>query len=234
MANQLLKGRSFVPGDTVDADDLNNLVDLAVALPAIIIDASHPVVSALAGDKALLVRAGALKQADVNTFPLGVSSVSAVIDTGASVLAFTVATPTTTPAIHIGLDNQTGNTVLASPANGSTGVPAFRALVPTDIPITTITIAAGTIDWNLGSSFFQNLVGTAHSNRNFIFTNTNEGQTIRVALLQGANDIHVTWPSVRWPNGTAPVMTPTSGRTDIYTFSKFGGVFYGTFDQNFS
>lgn len=62
-----------------------------------------------------------------------VTSVSATA-TPTSVFGIAVTDPTTTPAIALTMDNQTGNTVLASPADGSSGQPAFRALVVADLP----------------------------------------------------------------------------------------------------
>jgi hypothetical protein len=64
--------------------------------------------------------------------------------TPASVFDTSVANPTTSPAISLAMDNQTQNKVLASP-NGSTGQPAFRALVDADVP-DALTVNGGTIE----------------------------------------------------------------------------------------
>lgn len=48
---------------------------------------------------------------------------------------------TTSGTIALSMDNQTGNTVLASPSDGSSGQPSFRALVASDIPTLPLTSA---------------------------------------------------------------------------------------------
>lgn len=238
MSNQLLKGRSFSPGDTVDAADLNNLVDLATALGPLV--SAQPSVSAATGDSIIISDvsdSGNLKKALVSSLPGAgtVTSVSTVIDSGSAVLNFSVGSPTTTPVFHIGLDNQGPNKVLAGPVSGTATTPSFRVLTPADLPsATVIAIAALDIDWSLGSVFTKTLPNGA-GNSAFTFSNIGNGQTIKVRLLQGTGSHTASWPSVVWRGtGPAPVVTPGANARDIFTFTQIAGLTYGYADQNFT
>ena len=45
----------------------------------------------------------------------------------------------------------------------------------------------------------------------------------------------VTWTTVRWPGGTAPTLTSTASRQDIFSFFSDGTNWYGiTVSQNFT
>ena len=69
MANQFSKGHVFVPGEVVDPDDLNNLVDLATSVEGII--SSQPVESPPANSSEVIVGtvAGVLRRRQVSTLP---------------------------------------------------------------------------------------------------------------------------------------------------------------------
>jgi hypothetical protein len=229
MANQLLKGRSFSPGDTVDADDLNNLVDLAIALPAIIIDVSHAAVNATTGDKALLVRAGALKQADVSTFPNGVTTVT-LAATPTSIFGVHVDAGPPDVALTLSLDNQGPHKVLAGPASG-TATPSFRTLVPADTAIDVVPITGTDVDFTLGNVFSKTLPNTTAIT--LTLKNGASGQTIKVWAQQysgGGKLLHWTSAgSIRWPGGVEPIITAGGGHIDIYEFLCMGGDnYYGT------
>jgi hypothetical protein len=234
MSNQLLKGRSFSPGDTVDAADLNNLVDLAIALGPLV--SAQPSVSAATGDSIIISDvsdSGNLKKALVSSLPGAgtVTSVSTVIDSGSAVLNFSVGSPTTTPVFHLGLDNQGPGKVLIGPVSGAATTPTFRVLTPADLPSATVqNISASTIDCTLGNVFNKTL--TVASNT-FHLTNGDSGQVIKVRVQQTpAGTATLAWVadtgSIRWPSGTAPVLTTGGGRIDMFEFVCMGGnAFYG-------
>lgn len=60
-----------------------------------------------------------------------VTSFSATVPTG---FTQSVATATTTPALTIGLSNESANTVWAGPSSGAAAAPGFRSLVGSDLP----------------------------------------------------------------------------------------------------
>jgi hypothetical protein len=91
-------------------------------------------------------------------------------------------------------------------------------------------IDASVIDWRAAETFYKTLTG----NSSFTFSNTRDGQVI-VVVISNPSTFTVNWPSsgdsdVRWSGGIAPAQTP--GGTDLYTFSKIGGVIYGAVNTN--
>jgi hypothetical protein len=86
------------------------------------------------------------------------------------------------------------------------------------------------IDWNLSETFYIPLVAPTA----FIFTNSADGQTIRVRVSMGLSTNHTaTWPTsgsndVKWSGGTEPTQTPSTNGVDIYTFVNINGTIYGS------
>jgi hypothetical protein len=54
------------------------------------------------------------------------------------------------------------------------------------------------------------------------------GKSFIVYLKTGAGGYSVTWTTVKWPAGTAPTVTTTASRMDIYSFFSDGTNWYGT------
>jgi hypothetical protein len=229
----------FIPGEVVDPDDLNNLVDLATALPAIITDPSHAAITPATGDKILLVHAGALAQADISALP-GAGTVTSVNwdtlnPTPTTIFSGGVTNSTIAAKITFGLKNQNPNVFLAGPASGTTGsTPGFRALVPKDTE-TLHSISATTIDCSIGNAFSKVL--TAPTNT-FLLQNGIAGQIVKIWLRQYSGHGTVAWntapATLYWRGGTVPVMNTTAGNVDIYTFFFTGPEVFGYSDQNFS
>lgn len=90
-------------------------------------------------------------------------------------------------------------------------------------------LGAGTvIDWSTGDFFSATLTG----NVIFTFANTGIARIINVSITGDASHT-VTWPSVRWPGGVAPVQTLNA--TDVYTFVVMPDAhIYGSVVQNMS
>ena len=99
------------------------------------------------------------------------------------------------------------------------------------IPITTPTTK--TIDWSTSNTFDYTLSG----NTIFSFSNVIPGQTTIVAVRQPTSTGYTytfSGSSVNWQNSSTPIITTTSGRTDIYTFvSLSGSSIYGSAITNF-
>lgn len=212
-----------MPGEVVDPDDLNNLVDLALALPPLITDQTS--VNATTGDKVLVSRGGVLKQADASTFPQGVVSI-AMTATPTNVFGLSVTHPTTDTTIALSLDNQGPHKVLAGPASGTdTGIPSFRVLASADMALPTSLITAGLIDWSLGNVFSKTLPVGATPPNTFSFSNVDDGQTIKVRLKQNAaGDARVNWaqgtPAIIWVGGTEPELPTGVGNSfGIFVFT---------------
>lgn len=230
---QLDTTNTFVDGDIVNAAALNQMIDQATALPGLITD-QGTAVAATGTDQVLINRGGVLHRANVSTLPSGVTSVSMTADP-TSVFHVTIATPTTTPAIALGLDVQAANKVLAGPVSGAATTPTFRLLNPNDLPIATVSIAANTIDWSLGNCFSKSVTGPGATNLNF--SNPSEGQAITVLIAQGATPGPVNFPTgtsgVYWAGGTVYVATLGAGRHDVVIFRYIGGHYWGNYLLNF-
>jgi hypothetical protein len=211
----------------VDAADLNLLVDGATSLPPLITDISHAVVNAANGDKALLVRGGVLKQADISTFPnlAGVTSVGLSMPTPflISMTPPGALNPVTgTGTFNVTFRDQAAGKVLAGPVSGADTTPAFRVLAPSDVT-DLVTVTSTTINFDLGNTFYKSITTPTLA---LDLTNGTPGQVIKVILIQNsAGHSTVAWNApgsgvLRWPGGTPPVMsTGPVGTTDIYEFT---------------
>lgn len=91
---------------------------------------------------------------------------------------------------------------------------------------------------NLDNGSVQAL--TLTGNVTFTFPTVTAGRSFLLVLRQDATGGRtVTWPTstnpVRWPGGTAPTITSTASRTDLYAFTADGTRWYGrTIAQNYS
>lgn len=54
------------------------------------------------------------------------------------------------------------------------------------------------------------------------------GKSFILLLRTGTGSYTVTWSTVKWPGGTAPTVTTTASRMDIYSFFSDGTNWYGT------
>ena len=82
--------------------------------------------------------------------------------------------------------------------------------------------AADTINFSLGSYHKSILTG----NVTYTFTAPSVPCIVQLKVVQGAGPYTATWPaSVKWAGGIAPLLTPTSGATDIFTF-YYDGAYY--------
>ncbi|WP_440105435.1 hypothetical protein [Acidovorax sp. BL-A-41-H1] len=99
--------------------------------------------------------------------------------------------------------------------------------------VTANTGTAYTVDGAKGTIFDLTLTG----NCAFTFLAATSGGQFTLLLKQdGTGSRTVTWPSsVRWPGGTAPVITATAGRTDVVSFVCDGTYWLGFLGgQNFN
>jgi len=84
------------------------------------------------------------------------------------------------------------------------------------------------VDWNNGN--IQSI--TLGGNRTFTFANGLDGARYTLIIKQDATGSRtITWPAtVRWPGGTAPVLTTTANKTDYVGFiyngvdNKYDGI----------
>lgn len=88
-------------------------------------------------------------------------------------------------------------------------------------------------------ALFDRFSYTLSSNTTFTFSNTFSGKSYTIGVTQATNNSGLTatftagTTSIRWQNSVTPVMTPTSGKTDIFTFTHLDGSIFGSYIQNF-
>lgn len=84
---------------------------------------------------------------------------------------------------------------------------------------------AKTIDWTDGLPHKVTLTG----NCTFTFSNPTAGGVYILELAQDATGSRtVTWPAaVHWSGGTAPTLTTTASKVDIFTFYYNGTTYFG-------
>jgi hypothetical protein len=220
-------GEVFVDGQTVNGSRLNNHVNNAVLVPDCI--NGRGAITPTGADYLLIYRATPspiLRKATVtsiNAVSGNVTSVSLTLPA----TEFNVSGGGSGAVALAGTWKPSGgNTVLASPGDGTFGVPSFRRMVPADIGFGTTQILSAAIDWAGPSNRFAKAISVITT---FSFSHIVDGLSIRVAItyLNPAAVAH--WPSsgptaVRWPGGIEP--TSTAG-TNIFDFSVIGGVVYG-------
>lgn len=118
-----------------------------------------------------------------------------------------------------------GTTALTLPTSGTVAV-------LTNVTPTTSAISASAIDWSILKTSGGCYTKTLGANTTFTFSNQTAGQTIVVRLTNTASNWTVTWPTVKWPAGSTPVMT-TGAKSDIYSFMYDGTNTFGTVVQNY-
>lgn len=81
------------------------------------------------------------------------------------------------------------------------------------------------ITLNLADGTVENLTLTAGAT--ITMPSAGAGKSFILYLRTGAGGYAVTWTTVKWPGGTAPTITSTASRMDIYSFFSDGTNWYG-------
>jgi hypothetical protein len=113
--------------------------------------------------------------------------------------------------------------------------PAWDVVVENDVGASTNvagnTSTAITIDWSLGRT--QSVTATG----SFTLTHSNmvAGLVYTLEVATGAGSFTATFSSTSWAGGSAPTLTPTASKTDVFTFYKTigGTILGGIFGQAF-
>ena len=86
------------------------------------------------------------------------------------------------------------------------------------------------VNWDEGNVQQVTLGG----NRTFTFSNPkNAGRYLLIIKQDGTGSRTVTWPTVKWPGGTAPTLTTTANKYDIVSFVYDGANYFGIASLNF-
>ncbi len=111
----------------------------------------------------------------------------------------------------------------ANPAWASTGLSINQhiGIITGDSDGTTITFDLSVTDWHSV---------TLGGNRTLALSNPTTGQQFTIVLIQDSGAPRtVTWFSgIKWPSGSAPTLSTTSGAVDVFTFKCYGSsTYYG-------
>lgn len=91
---------------------------------------------------------------------------------------------------------------------------------------TTASISAGTLTLDLNSStvFNVSLNGTINTITLTNVQSSGRSSSFVIVFTADGTARAVSWPaSFKWPNGTAPTITSTAGKIDVYTFFTTDG-----------
>lgn len=211
-------------GATVNAARLMNHVNGALNLPGLISDKA--IVTPVAGDYLLIYQSStvALKRASAaNVAGLGPGISSIALSTPAE---FSVSgSPLTgNGTITLSWASQSGNKVIASPADGTSGPLTARALVPRDYRLPPVSVTGTVVDWSLGDIFYT----TLSSSPTFTFSNVTDGTIILKVIQDATGGRALTLPAIGWSGNAVPVSPKTANHYDIYTFVSVLGVITGS------
>jgi hypothetical protein len=155
------------------------------------------------------------------------------ISTGVSGLGTNVATWLGTPSsanlISV-VSDETGSGVLVFNTNAALTNPTVTNYVET--PYSANSSTAITLDLANGTVQIITLTGSA----TITMPTATSGKSFIMYLKQdGTGSRTVTWSTVKWSGGTAPTITSTASRQDIYSFFADGTNWYGvTVGQNYT
>jgi hypothetical protein len=149
----------------------------------------------------------------------------------------------TSLALGVGSGNATGDSGQVLISGGSAAAPAWGAVtVPSSATITTPTITNPTINdgyteetytantstaitLSLANGSIQNLTLTGICT--ITMPTAAAGRSFIMYLRTGSGGYTVTWSTVKWAGGTAPTLTATASRMDIFSFFSDGTNWYG-------
>lgn len=178
----------------------------------------------------------------------GGGTVTTVSVVSANGLAGTVANATSTPAITLstsvtGVLKGNGTAISAAVAGTDyvtpTGSETLTNKTLTNPTVTNYTetrftansSTAITLDLANGTMQDITLTGTA----TITMPTATAGKSFILLLRSGAGSYTVTWTTVKWPNNSAPTITATASRLDMYSFFSDGTNWYGvTVSQNYT
>ena len=152
----------------------------------------------------------------------GVTSVALTVPSRQTVTGSPI---TTSGTLAITDNTESANQIFAGPTSGSAAAPAFRGLVPADVPVITIgfVIASCTVASNIGPMLAAPRAGTV--SKCVIVTKTSDPSTaLTIQILQNGTDVFATNPTVAAGTSSGTVSTFTSLTSSPLTVSA-GDVF---------
>jgi hypothetical protein len=156
--------------------------------------------------------------------PAGSGTVTSVTSANSDI---SIATTTTTPVLTLNSSSTaTASKVVLRDSNAI--IYATSIIQSTSTNATSG--AAATLNWNNGAN--QRLTLTA--NCTLTFSNPVAGAKYTIELIQDVTGTRtVTFPTIKWASGSAPVLTTTAAKVDIISLYYNGTDYFGTYSLNF-
>ena len=152
----------------------------------------------------------------MSTIAAGTTTGTALVSTGDTTGTLVLQTNGTTTALTLGTDQ-------SATFAGNVVNPTIKNYVET--PYSANSSTAITIDLTNGTFQIITLTGNA----TITMPTAVSGKSFIMLLKQdGTGSRTVTWSTVAWPGGTAPTITSTASKQDIYSFYSDGSKWYGT------
>ena len=142
------------------------------------------------------------------------------ISTGVSGLGTGVATFLATPSsanLAAAVTDETGSGALVFGTNPTITNYTETAYTANSSTAITLSLANGTVQ-----------IITLTGSPTITMPTVGAGKSFILYLKTGTGSFTVTWSTVKWPAGTAPTVTSTASRMDIYSFFSDGTNWYGT------
>lgn len=89
------------------------------------------------------------------------------------------------------------------------------------------------IDWSLGAIVPLSLA-SASGDVTLTFSNPSAGGRYRLIIDQGATPRDISWPTIKWENGQAPILSTANGAIDIVDLYYDGTSYYGEFKNAYA
>jgi hypothetical protein len=192
-------------GSTVSGGGLNGATGQYSTIPGGLSNAASGLLSFAAGQRAKAVSQGAFVWADSTAADFTSTTADSFIIRASGGVAIGTASPAASTALTV-----LGNT--KSTQFSDTIVPVTPAATPT-------------ISWASGAVY---VVSMAISVSSSSFSGAIAGQTLTLIVNTGVGGFTFAFPAgVKWVGGSAPALTSTASKTDIFSFFYDGSSYYG-------
>lgn len=159
----------------------------------------------------------------MSTIAAGTSASTALVSTGDTTGALVFKTNTNTTALTL---NSDGTSTFAGAAALPSGSTLTNPTVTNYVETRFTANSSTAITLNLANGTMQDI--TLTGSPTITMPTAASGKSFTLMLRTGSGSYTVTWSTVKWPSGTAPTVTTTASRMDIYSFFSDGTSWFGT------
>ncbi len=122
--------------------------------------------------------------------------------------------------------NATGSVTASSvTVQGDLGIKTYTETQSSE----SITTANYNLEWSSATARYL----VIKASTTITFSGATTGKSMSVIAEQGAISQTITWPTVKWKSGAAPVLSTTTNHMDIFKFYYTGTKYIGTYDKGY-